>query len=361
VAASSSLTATYTASTTAMISMFEIYIADFSIIALRYNISGQLTTTLDLLMKLQLSYDLPIPDIPLYAIAAQPSFSVAGVSVLIGANLGLFLKSSIDVATVGSVSAGIDATWVYSIVHQRGSIYPEEISTASVQRQVFNVHALKVDLNEVGSVLRFGPALEASLGLVLFGAGAQASADVYIYSEIRGSFSYPAKDALSSSSVPHTVLGTVGNCFVPHYLEVNWDVDVNGTFQGVLLTKQFAYNTQLLKEPMAFACLISSSSSSNAASFPMTISNVVPDSASSLASMLKDDFASFLSCDESSIYVNVNSSGNFQVTFLNGDSSLASSLCAAISSPTSSIYSSSYKTMTTLAGQVSADCSAIQL
>jgi hypothetical protein len=355
---SASLTANYSASVTATVSMFEIYISDFTIVALRYNISGQISSSMDLNLKLQQSYTLPIPDIPLYAVGYSPSFSVAGIPIQVGANVGLYLRASLGASALGTAQTGIDGAWNFAILHQRGTIYPQDISTASVQRQSFNIHTPSINLVNAAAVFRFGPALDASVGLTLFGQGARATADLYIYSELRGKFAYPAMAALTSSTIPRTLIPTIGNCLTPHYIELNWDVDVNGTFGGVLLSKTYGINNQqLLQDPMAFGCMISASTVARVASFSMRISNFIFGSAGSLAVKLADEFASFLHIDPTNVYVNVDTAGVFHVNALNGDSNAAKSLCNALGAASNAIFA--YPTVAKLTGQVSVDCSGL--
>jgi len=243
-----------------------------------------------------------------------------------------------------------------------GPIYAQTIETAIVQRQSFNVHPLKIDL-DTNPIIRFGPVLEASVSLMLFGQGVQANAGVYLYSEVRGLLTYPAKNALTTTTVPKTVLPTVGNCFTPHYLELALDFNVNGTFAGTLLSKTYGWNNvQILHEPMVFGCFIGTSSVSKVETFSMRIANLVVSSAGSVAALLKNEFASFMRCDSSNLSINLDTTANFQVKVLDGNTTLATTLCNAIASTTSGLYSTvspTYPTMLTLKGQATTDCSTI--
>jgi hypothetical protein len=350
------LTGTYNVSTTAMISMFEIYIADFSLVAFRFNISGEVDATLDLILKLHLAYESEIPDIPLFALAYEPSFSIAGISVQVGANLGLFLRTSIAIDATGTLSAGMDGAWEYYIIHQYGPIYASQNSSSSLVRKSFNMHPLSITL-DAESTFNFGPVLEASAALTLWDLGASVEADVYLYSQLGAEFSYPALDALDSTELPSTVFSALGNCSVNHYIEFHWSIISQAEFKATLLTKAFGpYDLDILNEPLLFGCFIPQKQVASSSSFSMTIANVAQSTVKTLISMLQEEFADYLVTDPTNVQIQQSSSNsaNFQVTVLSGD---ALSLCNALASTSSALFSSNHPTVTSIQGQVTVDCS----
>jgi len=253
----------------------------------------------------------------------------------------------------------MDASWNYAVIHQRGLIYSNEISTATIQRTSFNTHPLTLTLN-AESTFKIGPALVASASLTLWNVGANADADVYLYSDLTGQLKVPAMDALTSATTPSTILGTLGDCTVPHYVQFDWELIADGTFSALLLSKNFGpYNAELVHEDMLIGCVVSASTVEEAKSFAMSIANTVVDTAAALASLLQEEFASYLNTDSTNIYVQLDDAnpGAFQVMILNGDSNLQSSLCSALMDSSNSIYSSTYATVSSIVGQVTVSCS----
>jgi len=311
-----------------------------------------------LMIQLHLLYKQPLPDIPLYSIGYTPSFDVAGINVDIGAELGLVLRSFLDVSITGTIETGLDASWNYQILHQHGVIYSEQISNSSIQRTQWDMHPTSVEV-EGEAVFRFGPALVADLSLELFSVGVKGDADLWLFNELEVSFAYPAYEALSSTTTPSTLLGVYGICHCPHYLQYQWNIGCNATLETLFVTDVARYSYPLFNEAMLFGCAVaaSESSPSSPANFTMTIASINTDNVATLTSMLQDEFAQFEASNSSNFLITGQAAANsFMVSVLDGDTTLASNLCANIVNTGSSLYNATYTAMNSMINQVSATC-----